>query len=155
MDYQVGQVGRVIVIRLGEGEDIYECIETLARRENIKAAAVMIVGGLRRAEVVVGPKQEKPRIVGNFKTFDGPGEVLGVGTIYWDEDQPRLHMHSAMGKGNRTIVGCPRGGAKTFLVLEVTIIEITGVDARRKLDENSGLKLLKLAETKRVNNNSA
>lgn len=143
MEYQVGKPGRIIAARLFEGEDIYESIESIARRENIKAAAVLITGGFRKADVVVGPKQEKPRIVGNFKPFTGPGEVLGVGTIYWNDKQPKLHIHTAIGKENQVMVGCPRGGASTFLILEVTIIEIDQVEAERKLDESTGLNLLK------------
>ncbi len=143
MEYKVGKAGRIIAARLFEGEDIYESIESIARKENIKAAAVLITGGFRKADVVVGPKQEKPRIIGNFKPFAGPGEVLGVGTIYRDDKQPKLHIHTAIGKENQVMVGCPRGGASTFLILEVTIIEIDDVEAGRKLDESTGLNLLK------------
>jgi len=142
MEYAVGKPGRVIAARLFEGEDLYESIEKIAKKENIKSAAVLITGGFRKADVVVGPKQEKPKIVGNFKNFAGPGEVLGVGTIYCDEKGPKMHIHSAIGKGNEVVVGCPRGGAKIFLILEVTIIEIAGINAARKLDKGSGLNLL-------------
>ena len=144
MEYSVGKAGRIVVVRLSEGDDLYECIESVAKKENIRAAAVFITGGIRKAKVVVGPKSEKPKIVPNFKDFAGPGEALGVGTIYWDDEGPKMHMHTAIGKGEQTVVGCPRGGASVFLVLEVTIIEITGVKAERKLDPDSALKLLKL-----------
>jgi len=143
MEYAVGRTGRVIAARLFEGEDLYESIEQLARKENIKSAAVLITGGFRKADVVVGPKQEVPKIVGNFRDFAGPGEVLGVGTIYCDDQGPKLHIHTAIGKGSETVVGCPRGGAKVFLVLEVTIIEIEGVCASRSYDEKTGLNLLR------------
>ncbi|MCK4753222.1 MAG: DUF296 domain-containing protein [Planctomycetes bacterium] len=144
MEYSVGKTGRIIGARLFEGEDLYESIEQIAKKEGIKAAAVLITGGFRKANVVVGPKQEKPKIVGNFKDFDGPGEVLGVGTIYCDDEGPKMHIHTAIGKGDETIVGCPRGGAKTFLILEVTIIEIEGLaQAGRKPDKDTGLNLLK------------
>jgi predicted DNA-binding protein with PD1-like motif len=143
MEYEIGRAGRIIAARLFEDEDIYESIESIARKEDIKAAAVFISGGFRKADVVVGPKQEKPKIVGNFKPFAGPGEVLGVGTIYWDDKQPKLHIHTAIGKEGQVMVGCPRGGASTFLILEVTIIEIDQVDAKRKRDESTGLNLLK------------
>jgi len=142
MQYAVGKAGRVIAARLFEGENLYESIESIAKKENIKSAAVLITGGFRKADVVVGPKEERPKIVGNLKQFTGPGETLGVGTLYCDDEGPKLHIHAAIGKGNETIVGCPRGGASTFLVLEVTIIEIIGIDARRKLDEKTGVKLL-------------
>ena len=143
MEYAVGKTGRVIAARLFEGEELYESIEQIAKKENIKSAAVLITGGFRKADVVVGPKEEKPKIVPNFKPFAGPGEVLGTGTIYCDDEGPKLHIHTAIGKGDQTIVGCPRGGAKIFLVLEVTIIEITNIKAERLLDEQSGFKLLR------------
>ena len=143
MEYAVGRTGRIIAARLFEGEDIYESIEAIAKKENIKSAAVLITGGLRKANVVVGPKQEKPKIVGNFKDFAGPGEVLGVGTIHRDDEGPKLHIHTAIGKADEMIVGCPRGGAKTFLIMEVTIIEIDRIKATRKFDENTGLNLLR------------
>jgi len=143
MEYSVGRTGRIIAARLFEGEDLYESIEQIAKDENIKSAAVLITGGIRKASVVVGPKQETPKIIANYKSFTGPGEVLGVGTIYCDKEGPKLHIHTAIGKGDEMVVGCPRGGASTFLILEVTIIEIEGIEAARKPDENTGFNLLR------------
>jgi len=143
MEYSVGKTGRIVAARLFEGEDLYESIHNIAVAENIKSAAVFITGGFREANVVVGPKQEKPTVIGEFRKFDGPGEVLGVGTIYCDNEQPKLHIHTAIGKADEAMVGCPRDGTKTFLILEVTIIEIDGITAERKLDEKTGLKLLR------------
>ena len=111
----------------------------------LKSAAVFITGGFRKADVVVGPATEVPKIVPKHKEFTGPGEVLGVGTIYCDDEGPKMHMHTAIGKGDEVVTCCPRGGAKVFLVLEVTIIEILGVDGKRVLDEGSGFKLLRFS----------
>jgi len=144
MEYAVGKTGRVIAARLFEGEELYESVERIAKKEKIKSAAVFITGGIRKAKVVVGPKKEKPKIVPNFKSFAGPGEVLGVGTIYCDNKGPKLHIHTAIGRGNKYIVGCPRGGAKIFLILEITIIEIKGIKAKRRLDPATGFNLLRL-----------
>ncbi len=145
MEYAVGKTGRVIAARLFEGEDLYESIEQLAVKEDIKAAAVLITGGFRKADVVVGPETEEPKIIPKHADFTGPGEVLGVGTIYCDDTGPKMHLHTAIGKDMQVMVGCPRGGAKTFLILEVTIIEIEGIDATRQLDEKSGFNLLRFA----------
>ena len=142
MEYAVGKAGGIIAARLFEGEELYESVERIAKKEKIKSAAVFITGGIRKAKVVVGPKKEKPKIIANFKSFTGPGEVLGVGTIYCDDKGPKLHIHTAMGRGNKYIVGCPRGGAKIFLVLEITIIEIKGIKAKRRLDPATGFNLL-------------
>ena len=142
MEYAVGKTGRIIAARLFEGEDLHESIHNIAVAEKIKSAAVLITGGLRKANIVVGPKQVKPKIVGEFREFAGPGEVLGVGTIYESQGEPKLHIHTAIGKADEVMVGCPRDGTKTFLILEVTIIEIEGLNADRKFDEKTGLNLL-------------
>ena len=147
MQYDIAQPGRIIVARLTDGEDLYQSLEGLAARENIRSAAVFITGGLAQADVVAGPKEIEPKIVGDLRHFQGPGDVLGVGTIYADDTGPKLHIHTAIGKGDRVLTGCPRGGAEVFLILEVTIIEFVGIEARRELDPQSGLKLLKLGKT--------
>jgi predicted DNA-binding protein with PD1-like motif len=144
MEYAVGKTGRIIAARLFEGEELYESIEQIAKKEKVKSAAVFITGGFRKAKVVVGPKRERPKIIPNFREFTGAGEVLGVGTIYCDSKGPKLHIHTAIGRGNKKIVGCPRGGAKIFLVLEVTIIEIKGIKAARKPDKETGFNLLRI-----------
>ena len=143
MEYAVGRTGRIIAARLFEGEDLYESIHEIAVAENIKSAAVFITGGFRQANIVVGPKQEEPTVIGEFRNFAGPGEVLGVGTIYCDKEEPKLHIHAAIGKADEVMVGCPRDGTKTFLILEVTIIEIEGLNAERKFDAKTGLNLLR------------
>ena len=144
MEYTVGRTGRVIAARLFEGENLYKSIESIAEKEGIKSAAVLITGGIRKADVVVGPKTEKPKIEANFVSFDGPGETFGVGTLYCDDtEKPKLHLHAGLGRGDNHIIGCPRGGASTFLVMEVTIIEIKGVTGERKFDAEKGLNLLR------------
>ena len=143
MEYAIGKTGRIIVARLFEGEDLYKSIHKIAVTEKIRSAAVLITGGFREANVVVGPKQEEPQVVAEFKNFVGPGEVLGVGTIYCDNEGPKLHIHTAIGKADEIMVGCPRDGTKTFLILEVTIIEIIGLNAERRFDEKTGLSLLR------------
>jgi predicted DNA-binding protein with PD1-like motif len=146
MEYQAGQLGRVIVIRGFDGEDVYAGIEGIAAREGIQSAAVLVVGGLRSAKVVAGPRDPNGPIEPLFEQFDDAREIAGVGTIFHDGTGPKLHLHGAIGRaGQKTIAGCPRGGATVFAVLEVVIIEITGIAATRTLDPSLGLKLLRLA----------
>jgi len=147
MDYQIGRIGRVIVARGFEGEDLYQEIESIAAKEGVSSAAVIIVGGLRSGRVVVGPKSPTGPIEPNFTEFDDAREIAGVGTIFRDadDDSPKLHLHAAIGRGDETIAGCPRGGARIFCVLEVVMLEIEGLDASRKLDPETAFKLLSLA----------
>ena len=146
MEYDIGTIGRVIVARGFDGEDVYGEIESLAARENIRCAAVVLLGGLRSAAVVVGPKSPTGPIEPQFLHFDDAREVAGVGTIFCDESGPKLHLHAAIGRGRETLAGCPRGGAKVFCVLEAVLFEIEGVHATRQMDPALGLKLLTLAK---------
>ncbi len=144
MEYQIGRPGRIFAARLFEGEELYQCIESLAREQDIQRAAVFITGGLRRSNIVVGPTQEQPKIEPDYREFIGPGEVLGVGTLYPDDKGPKLHMHVGIGSAERVVVGCPRPETTCFLILEVTIIEMQGLTGFRRRDEATGFNLLSL-----------
>lgn len=128
----------------GENETERYDFDQIAREKEIRCATVLITGGFRTAAVVVGPEQEHPQIVPRFQAFTGPGEVLGVGTLYWDDAGPKLHIHTAIGKDGESLVGCPRRDTRTFLILEVTILEIADIQAKRQFDPASGMNLLRL-----------
>lgn len=145
MEYDVGKIGRVLVVRLFEGEDLYGQVQALAAKEKLSGAVVLAVGGLRRAKVVVGPKDPHGPIVPQFQEFDDAREIVGVGTIFPDDSgQPVMHFHAGIGRGDKALVGCPRGGASIFCVLELVIVEIKGIDAKRLMDPEIGLKLLRV-----------
>jgi len=144
MDYRIGRIGRVIVARGFDGEDLYAEIEALARKEDVRCAAVVLVGGLRKGRVVVGPRRPDGPIEPQYVQFDDAREIAGVGTIFSDDSGPRLHLHAGIGRGEQALVGCPRGGATVFCVLEAVLFEIEGVDARREIDPALGLSLLTL-----------
>ncbi len=144
MEYKIGKIGRIIAVKLSDGEDVYETIEKVARKEDIKSAAVIAVGGIKKAKVVVGPEDPTGKIIPMFQEFDDAREVVGVGTIFWDEAGPKLHIHMGFGRKDKTLIGCPRGGANVFCILEVIIFEIENVNGIRELDKDLGIKLLSL-----------
>jgi predicted DNA-binding protein with PD1-like motif len=53
-----------------------------------------------------------------------------------------LHLHAALGREGRAVVGCVRAGVRTWHVLEVVITEIAGSGARRVPDPATGFRLL-------------
>ena len=103
MEYQIGRIGRVVVARGFGGEDVYEQIESLAAAEDIRCAAVVVIGGLARGKVVVGPKIATGPIEPEFREFDDAREIAGVGTIFRDEDGPKLHLHAAIGQAEQCV----------------------------------------------------
>jgi len=143
MQYTLGNLGRVFVARLEEGESVYQAVEEIAGRESIQSAAVFAIGGMRSGKVVTGPEQPTGPIVVHIEAFDDARELVGIGTVFPQEGRPSLHFHAGIGRGKEALVGCPREGMSVFLVLEVVIIEMTGLEAERAMDA-SGLHLLKI-----------
>lgn len=144
MKYQVGRTGRVVVARFEDKEDVLSNLTGIAKKENIKAAVVYLVGGMREGKIVVGPEKDVMPPVPMWRELGESHEILGVGTIFYQGDEPKVHLHGAFGKRDNVRVGCLREKAETFLVLEAVIVEIEGVNAVRELDPVSGLTLLKL-----------
>ena len=144
MKYQTGKTGRVIVARFEDHEDILDNITSIASKENIRSAVLYLVGGIRQGRVVVGPEKEEFPPEPVWKEIHESHETVGIGTIFWQGNEPKIHLHGAFGKKDMVKVGCLRGASETFLVLEAIIIEIEGIDAKRELDPVSGLTLLKL-----------
>ncbi|OPY70564.1 MAG: hypothetical protein A4E57_00406 [Syntrophorhabdaceae bacterium PtaU1.Bin034] len=146
MKYQTGRAGRVILVRLENGDAVLDEICGLVKRENIRAGIFYLIGGIKTARIVVGPEKEElpPRPV--WRDLKESHETVGIGTIFWQGDEPRVHFHGAYGKRDSVKVGCLRDFAETFIILEAVILEIEGIDAHRDLDPLTGMVLLKLDE---------
>lgn len=144
MRYQVGRTGRVVVARFEDREDVLGNLTDIARKEEIKSAVFYLIGGMREGRIVVGPEKEElpPKPV--WKELKESHEIVGIGTIFPQEGEPKIHFHGAFGKKDMVKVGCLREMSETFLVLEAIIMEIEGVNASRELDPVSGVVLLKL-----------
>lgn len=139
-----GQMGRVFVIRLEEGDVIPECIERFAEENGVSVGQVILVGGIGDGEVVVGPQSSvemppQPMLL----PVDGAHELLAAGVLAPDEDgKPILHIHGALGRSGQTMTGCLRPGVTTWLVVEAILYEILGVKATRIMDKESNFPLL-------------
>jgi predicted DNA-binding protein with PD1-like motif len=144
MKYRVGRPGRIVVMRLEDHEDVIGNLVTVAKEENIRAAMVYLVGGMREGDIVVGPEKDEFPPAPVWKKLGESHEVVGFGTIFWQDETPKVHFHGAFGKKDMVKVGCLRENSETFLVLEAVIVEIEGITAKREPDPVSGMILLKL-----------
>lgn len=141
-----GQIGRVFVIRLEDGDVVPSCIERFAEEKGVSVGHVILVGGIGDGEVIVGPRRSEERPPEPMLLpIDGAHEVLGVGILAPGEDgKPILHMHAALGRSGKTTSGCLRLGVTTWLVGEVILYEVIGADVARVRDEESGITLLEV-----------
>jgi predicted DNA-binding protein with PD1-like motif len=145
MKYGEGNIGRVFVIRLEDGDRLPATIEEFAAEKGIMRGTCMLVGGIDHGgNIVVGPKDREtmppdPMLL----TLDGVHEVSAVGTIFPDEQGlPRLHMHAALGREGATRTGCIRPGVDVWKLGECIIIEILNNSAKRRMDSNTGFHVL-------------
>jgi predicted DNA-binding protein with PD1-like motif len=149
MKFSEGQIGRVFVIRLEDGDVIPECIERFAEEKKISVAQVIMIGGIGKGQVVVGPRHSnemppEPMLI----PIDGAHELMGVGVIAPDKrEKPVFHVHGSLGRSGKSTTGCLRPGVTIWTMGEVIICEILGTTAVRDLDEKTQFKLLKFGRT--------
>ena len=144
MNYQIGRVGRCIVARFEDGDEILTALSEIAAKEDVRSAIFYLIGGVTDGRIVVGPEKEELPPTPVWRSLSESHEMVGIGTIFWAEGSPRIHLHGAYGKKDSVKAGCLREQATTFIVLEAVILEIEGVDAVRELDPLSQMVLLKL-----------
>jgi len=138
MDYQAGTTGRVFYARFDDGEDLHEGIRELVSKENVRCSWFQIFGGLRRAGVVIGPREPVMPPDPVWQDVENTREVLGTGSVFWDNDKPLIHLHAAMGHHGETLTGCVRKDSKVYLVIEMMLVEVQGIDVTRPWFERGG-----------------
>ncbi len=145
MKYSEAKFGRIYVIRLEDGDILHETIESFAEKENIQAAALIVLGGADAgSRLVVGPESGRSSTITPMTIMlDNVHEVSGTGTLFPDKDgKPVLHMHMACGRSDKSVTGCVRTGVKVWHVMEAVLFELVDSTAVRLADPATGFELL-------------
>ncbi len=145
MRYALGSLGRVLVIRLEDGDVLHECVERAAKDNGIVRGAVLALGGADLgSRMVVGPRDGRSETIEPMLAqLDGESELAAVGTLFPDENgEPSLHMHASAGRDGKSVTGCVRAGVKVWLIQEVVVIEMLGTASKRVKDPRTGFHLL-------------
>ena len=135
MQYTEGQLGRVFVVRIDDGEDMLISLHQFIKDKCIQAGSIVFLGALMNGRMVTGPEEPVIPPVPHFVMFEGGWEVFGVGTIYPGEGGPHIHYHASVGRSGHALTGCLREKAITYLIIEAVILEFTGLSARRDYDK--------------------
>ena len=146
MQYSEGRMGRVFVLRMDHGEDLIESLQKFLEEKRIESCTALFLGALRDGRTVTGPKRPEVPPSPNFEAYESAWEVLGIATVYPSADGPRLHIHSGLGRGRDALLGCIREKAEVYLVVEMVLFEIFGLQAERVWDEEMQLFLPTLKE---------
>lgn len=145
MKYSEASPGRIFVIRLEDGDIVHVAIEKFARDHDIRAAALIILGGADRSStLVVGPASGRSTpIIPMEHVLKNVHEVSGTGTLFPDDEgNPVVHMHMACGRQTNTVTGCIRTGVKVWHIMEIILFELLDTTGRRSVDPETGFKLL-------------
>lgn len=141
MEYCEGNTGRVFLVRFDHGEDFVESIQIFVKAKQIRVGHIHIIGAFLSSEIVTGPQKPEFPPVPNWTAFSDAWEVLGFGTILWEDDIPKIHLHTALGKGKDTLLGCMRKKSEVFLVIEAVITELVNMQVVKKWNERLGISL--------------
>jgi len=145
MKYSEASIGRILVVRLEDGDKMPDSLEKLALDKNIERGFCIFLGGIQeKGKIVVGPEngEEMPpkKIIFNLR---GVHEVVGIGTLFPDEKgKIHLHAHASLGREGSTVTGCIREGITTWKIVEIILFELKGNYSLRLLDEETGFLLL-------------
>jgi uncharacterized protein len=144
MKYGVGHTGRTILVRLDEDEDVLSTLKTLSKKEKIRSGLFFIIGNLKKGALVSGAEKARIPVHPLWNPFKKNHEILGIGTIFQMDGQPEVHLHAALGRGKKSKVGCLRDESNVFLISEIIVFELLGLEASREKDKRTGYHLLNL-----------
>lgn len=141
MQYSEGNIGRVFVLRIDDGEDLIESLKKFVRAKGVESCMALFIGALKEGRAVTGPQMPTIPPVPHWEEYKDGWEVFGMATIYPSAEGPRLHIHSTIGKGREALLGCIREKAGVYLVVEAVLLEFMGLNVRREWDKRTELYL--------------
>lgn len=131
--------GQVYALRMEEGENFFENLTSLARRDRILAAAIWGGIGMFKNPKLGYFTGDAGEYV--FETFEGTFEVLSLqGNIAWLEDDPIVHCHAVLGREDFSLFGGHLADATVGVTIEMflRVIDPSAIRMYRK-KEPSGL----------------
>lgn len=144
MEYHEGKIGRTFIIKIEHQDDFLQCLKEVFIKEKVNCAYFYVIGAIKEAKFVSGPENLAIPPAQIWKHMKDKGmELVGIGSIFNMDNEPNIHLHAALGKDSEVNVGCIRTDAHAFIVLEVFVIEILGINIIREFDKTTGLSLLK------------
>ncbi|MCX8169356.1 MAG: DUF296 domain-containing protein [Candidatus Methanomethylicia archaeon] len=134
-----GSIGRIIVARLRENEDLMQEIIRIAMEKDISAGQIMLIGALSKARYGI-------YVDGEYKVREENKHleiVSCIGNIAKDENGIIVHAHiSVSGEDGLCRGGHLMSGCIINPTAELTIIEGENLKLIRKFDPKTKLKLL-------------
>jgi predicted DNA-binding protein with PD1-like motif len=129
------------MVRLDDGQDLFDSLAEFARREDLRAAAVVSgIGMVRRATIGYWDgSQYRPQ------ELTVPHEVVGLhGSIARAQGAPSIHLHIAAAGPDGRLVGGHLIRATVGVLQEILLETFPGRSFGRPMEESFGLRVLDL-----------
>jgi len=129
------------LVRLDDGQELFEAVAGFASREDVRAGAVVFgIGMFRRATIGYWDGQQyRPQ------ELTTPHEVVGLhGTIARADAKPSIHLHAALAGPDHALVGGHLMQATVGMLQELLVETFPGRTFGRPLVESFGLRMLDL-----------
>ncbi|MBT8212262.1 MAG: DNA-binding protein [Acidimicrobiia bacterium] len=131
--------GRVHLVRLATGSDLYDSVTTYVRDHGIGAASVTFLGAVQHAALRYYDQDEK--VYRDFEIAEHLEVVAGVGNVSLLDDAPFVHIHAALADAEGRAFGGHVNTGTIVFATEVTIHELEGEPPVRDADDCTGLTL--------------
>lgn len=142
MKHEEATIGRTFILKFEHGDDLLEELKSFIKEKEIYAGTIQFIGALKKAVVVVGPEKDELPPTPIREKIKNASEVAGIGTIFWEEDEPKVHIHASAGHDKDILVACIRKETEVFIVIEAIIQEYKNTSAKRQPDKQTGMSLL-------------
>lgn len=132
------------MLRLDQGQDLFETLGEFSRKNAIRAAAVVSGIGMLK-DSVVGYWNGSEYVQ---KALPEPHELVGLHGSIADADGPSIHLHAALAAPDHRLVGGHLMRGTVWVLNELLLETFPGHAFGRPIDETLGLRKLDLEPTR-------
>ncbi len=138
-----GRITEVLALRLDRGEDVLASLERVAKEKDVHTGVVLSgIGTLDRARLHhITDTGERAEHV--FVDYEGPIELLSIDGIIAEHT---AHLHTCISIRENTYMGHMEPGCRVLRLAEVGVARVEGVGLCRRVDPDTGVNLLGLAD---------
>lgn len=130
--YHTDQLGKVVIIHLGKGENILESIQEEVHRLNIKNAVLLsAIGSLRKANLHFITNTDD-LAANQFITVERPIELSAVQGLIIDGIP---HFHLTISEPDGMYAGHMEPGCEVQYLAEIALLELKGTFLTRETDK--------------------
>ena len=116
--------GKIHLLSLDTGSDLYETVSDYLRDNDIRAGSVSCIGAVQSARLAWWDQRDDKY---RFFSVDEPCEVIsGMGSVSEVDGAPFLHLHLSLAKSTGEMVGGHVEAGAVVYAMELTIQELVG-----------------------------